>query len=225
MYINKKNMDQKSVIKKLKYYEDLDKKGKVIHEYIFEEHISATILFYEIIGEMPEDYKFKKTEKRQTRNITKYNYESNFQRKYCGSLARKYKKIVGHNPPKFKKYRKKINQEKKEDFVRDEVEDILQEEAINMEDDKFNIADKSKSTGGSCMYPIKFTDKDGNTVLIMDIARQLLRENPPSKWKESITNKNQKEKIKCECGREVQRAGMTKHKETPTHKRLMEIKV
>ena len=42
----------------------------------------------------------------------------------------------------------------------------------------------------------KFEDKDGNTVFIIDIARELLRENPPSKWEETITKKNPKEKIK-----------------------------
>ena len=206
---------------KLEYYEDLNRKGQVIHDYIFDDYISSVKLFYKIMGEMPEDYRFDKTKKKQQRDITKYNYENNYQHKYCGALARTYKKLTGFNPPKFKKYKKTIKEEKKEDFIRDEVEDEKQEEAIAVDDDNFNIADKNKSTSGSCMYPIQFKNKDGKLVKIIDIARQLLRENPPSIWKESLQSKDPKEVITCKCGREVQRKGMDRHLETDIHKKLI----
>jgi len=226
--IRKRTEEEKEIYKlkkKLNYYKDLDNKGQVIHDYIFEDYISSVKLFYEIMGEMPEDYKFDKTNKKQQRDITKYNYENNYQHRYCGALARKFKQLTGIHPPKFKKYRKTINQEEKEEFIRDQVENIQQEEAMNTGNDNFNIADKNKSTKGSCMYPLEFKNKHGETLFIIDIARQLLKENPPSIWKESLQSKDQKEVITCKCGRGVQRKSMNRHLETDIHKNLMKKKL
>ena len=206
--------------KELDYYLNLDDKGQIIHDYIKKGHTTAVKLFHTIEEEFPKDYRFSKDEKRQQRDIKKYNYEVNFQ-KYCGKLARTYKRLTGKHAQKFKKYIKTKEEEEKEDFIRDEVEDEKQEEAIVTDEGECSIADKIKHTGGSCMYPIKFKDKDNNIHLIIDIAREILKENPPSLWEEVIDNVDQKEKITCECGREVQRKSMNRHLQTNIHKKSM----
>ncbi len=219
--VRKKTNEEKEIYKlrnELQYYKDLDDRGKVIHTKIKRDHTTAVKLFIQITGEKPVDYNFNKDEKAQHRKIEKYNYEVNFQ-KYCGGLARTYKSLTGNNPQKFTKFVDYEYEEEREDYIRDKVENIEQEEAIVIEDDPVcEIADKKKHKGGSAMYPIEFKNKDGKTFLIIDIARRLLNDNPPDKWEENIILKNPKEIITCECGCKIQQAGMTRHLNTKKHK-------
>ena len=205
--------------KELNYYLELNNKGQVIHDYIKEGHTTAVKLFYKIMEELPKDYRFSKDDKKQQRDIKKYNYEVNFQ-KYCGALAREYKKLTGYNPQKFKRYID-YEKEEKEEYIRDHIENTEQEEAMDNSENDNSIADKTKNTGGSCMYPKKFKDKNNKTILIINLARGLLNENPPNTWEDDIIRLDSKEVITCKCGCEIQRRAFRKHLETNKHKRLM----
>jgi len=209
-------------LKKLKYYEDLDNKGKVIHPFLKEKHTTAVDLFYKIMGKIPADFKFKKTDKKQLRDIGKYNYEVNFQ-KYCGGLAREYKRLTGNNPQKFTKNKiwDEEKNEEQEEYIRDNIESERQEESILEHPEVCKIADKKKHTGGSSMYPLTFKSKKNETIRIIDIARKLLNTNPPSDWFDDIVLINQKEIMTCECGVKVQRGSMKSHMNTQKHKKLI----
>jgi len=221
--VRKKTNEEKQIYKlrnELQYYKDLDDKGKVIHNYLKDNHTTAVKLFHIITGNYPKDFKFNKDDKAQHRKIEKYNYEVNFQ-KYCGGLARMYKSLTGKHPQKFSK---DISfQEKKEEYVRDHIQNIEQEEAIE-EGNICDIADKRKHKGGSAMYPLSFKNKNGEDIKIIDIARRLLIDNPPNKWEENFVLVNQKEIITCECGCEIQRGGLTRHLKTKKHKNQLKEK-
>ena len=208
----------------LSYYKYLDEKGQVIHDYIKPFHTTAVKLFKEITGNKLDDYKFNKDDKKQARDIRKYNYEVNFQ-KYCGTLAREYKKLSGLHAQKFKKYNKEEDREEQlEEYTRNHIENEKQEEAIGGNNQSGSIADKTKNTSGCCMYPKKFKNKNGEEIKIIDIAREILNNNPPDKWEENIVLVNPKEIIVCECGCEIQRAGLTRHIKTKKHKNLLNKK-
>jgi hypothetical protein len=227
--VRKRTKEEKEIYllqNELQYYKDLDDRGKVIHNELKPYHTTAVKLFIQITGKKPKDFKFNKDDKAQHRKIEKYNYEVNFQ-KYCGGLARAYKYLTGKHPQKFTKFVDYEYEEEKDDFITGEIEDQdeKQEEAIEVQlVQDCDIADKNKHKGGSAMYPISFKNKKGETISIIDIARQLLIDNPPDNWEKNFIKKNPKEIIVCDCGCEIQRGGLTRHLKTKKHKNQLKEK-
>lgn len=213
----------KEKLEKLDYYTDLDNKGKVIHYYKFDNFLSSIEILEKLTGEKVKDYGFDKNKDTQSRDIKKYNYEAHYQN-FNKNLASKYKYYTKLSPKKFEKYRDEKDKKRNEDYDCDNTIGISGE-VVN------DIASHNKKSGSKSMYPPHFESKVKNTsantsanteevIYIFDIGREFLNRYPIHLWEESVILGNTK--IKCECGRAVNKNCLQRHLKTKTHLKKME---
>jgi hypothetical protein len=187
--------------------------------------------------ELIEDYPCERSEQLFQREgffIRKYNSVNNgYNMKFTGRCKKEYyeenKELITQKKKQYHEDNKELITQKKKQYYEDNKENILQKNKQYDENNKEHLKQKRKQWREDNKEVITQKKKqyyEKNKEQITQKNKQYFEENKDKnkeyyeKNKDKI-NEKRKEKIECECGCEVRKDALSKHKKTAKHQQLM----